>query len=358
MLRDLLGHQEGLVRPAVDVLRRRDLLLPEGRTVRRESVLLRRRSPSDVGVHNEERRPLLFPLEDHDCAGEGLDVVGVADADDVPPVGDEPRRDVLRDRPSGVALDRDLVVVPNPAEVVELHVPGERRRFGGDALLQAAVAAEGVDVVAEELEARLVELLREPLRRHRHADAVGHALPERAGGGLHAGGEAVLRVAGARRAALPEVLDRLDRHRHARRVALRGARLAARADVPHARHVEQAVNQHGGVTHGEDETVAVRPLRILRVVHEHPGPQGVGHRRHGHGRAWVPRVGLLHRVHGQAAKAVHRLLIGLLVALVYVLPVLVAMEETVQRDVLVRHVARRPGGPRASALTQGGPRLA
>ena len=80
-------------------------------------------------------------------------VVGVADAGDVPAVAHEARGDVVAEGEVGVAVDRDVVVVVDPAEVGELEVAGERGGLVGDALHQAAVAADRVDVEVEELEA-------------------------------------------------------------------------------------------------------------------------------------------------------------------------------------------------------------
>lgn len=50
---------------------------------------------------------------------------------------------ILGGGPGGVALDGDLVVVPDPAEVVELVVAGQRRGLRGEALLHAALAVSG-----------------------------------------------------------------------------------------------------------------------------------------------------------------------------------------------------------------------
>jgi hypothetical protein len=63
-------------------------------------------------------------------------------------------------------------------------VAGERRGLGGDALHQVAVGHDAVDPVVDDVVAGAVELGGEPLGGQRHADAVGEALPERAGGGL------------------------------------------------------------------------------------------------------------------------------------------------------------------------------
>ena len=90
---------------------------------------------------------------------------------------------------------------------------GERRRFRPDAFHQAAVAAHRVDVVVEDVEAGLVVARGEPSLRDRHADAGGDALPERAGGGLHARHEVVLGMPGRLAIELPEPADVIERHR-------------------------------------------------------------------------------------------------------------------------------------------------
>ena len=69
----------------------------------------------------------------------------------------------------------------------------------------------GVDVVVEQLEARLVEVRGQPALGDRHADAVAAALAQRAGGGFDAGGFAVLGMARAAAVQLAELLDLVQR---------------------------------------------------------------------------------------------------------------------------------------------------
>ena len=83
--------------------------------------------------------------------GDQVEVVGVADPGDVPAVAHEAGGDVVVVGDLGVAVDRDVVVVVDPAEVVELLVAGERGGLVRDALHQAAVAGDRVDVEVEEL---------------------------------------------------------------------------------------------------------------------------------------------------------------------------------------------------------------
>jgi len=49
-----------------------------------------------------------------------------------------------------------MVVVENPTKVVQAQVPGQGRRFRGDTLHHATVAAHSINVVVEDLETELV----------------------------------------------------------------------------------------------------------------------------------------------------------------------------------------------------------
>ncbi len=93
----------------------------------------------------------------------------------------------------------------------------------GDALLDVAVGDDRVDEVVERRLARRgvgVEQAALAARGHRHADGVAEALAERAGGGLHAGRQPVLGVAGGDRAPGAERLQVVERQPVAGQVQL------------------------------------------------------------------------------------------------------------------------------------------
>ena len=95
---------------------------------------------------------------------------------------------------------------------------------------------------------------------HRHADAVGDALAERAGGHLDAEGVAVLGVARGERAP--------------------GAQRLEVGELEAVAGQEQlAVLGQRGVPVGQDEPVAADPVRVGRVVAHHPLVEQVGQRR-------------------------------------------------------------------------------
>ena len=197
-------------------------------------------------------------------------------------------------------FDRDVVVVVDPAEVVEAEVAGQRRRFRRDALHQAAVAAHGVDVVVEDLEARPVVAVGEPLLRDGHAHAGRHALPERAGGGLHARDPVVFRMPGRLAVELAEVADVVERHRGLPQPLVVGIHRLRPGQMQHR------PEQHRGVAVGEHEPIAIGPDRILRIEAHHAVPDRVDERRQRHRRAGMPGLGLLDRVDRERADGVDR----------------------------------------------------
>ena len=88
-------------------------------------------------------------------------------------------------------------------------MPGKRDRLLADALHEAAVARDHVGVVIDDIIA--IALVEQPLGE-RHADGVAEALPQRAGGGLDAGGMAIFGMTRRLRVELAEALQLLDVH--------------------------------------------------------------------------------------------------------------------------------------------------
>ena len=67
-------------------------------------------------------RPLVL-LKDLQGVLDPVDVVGIADPQDIPAVTQEPGGDVLGEGDARAAFDRDVVVVVDPAEVVQPRWP-------------------------------------------------------------------------------------------------------------------------------------------------------------------------------------------------------------------------------------------
>src|SRR6516225_2626866 len=104
-----VGDQElGVLRPAVVAFGEADLFLAQRLAMRRGGILLMRRAVADVTVQNDEGRAALGVAKNVQRMLDPVDVIGVAHAQDVPPITQEPRRDILREGDARVAIDRDV----------------------------------------------------------------------------------------------------------------------------------------------------------------------------------------------------------------------------------------------------------
>ena len=130
-----------------------------------------------------------------------------------------------------------------------------------------------------------VEARGQPRFRDGHADAVAETLAQRAGGDFHAGGVPALGMARRFAAQLAEALQLIERQIV-------------------AGQMQQAVQQHGAVAGGEDEAVAIEPVRILRIVLQELRPERESHGGRAHRHAGVAGVGVLHRVRRKNADGV------------------------------------------------------
>jgi len=134
-----------------------------------------------MAVQDDQRRPAFGLPEYGERLFDALEVVGVADPQHVPVIAEEPRRDILGESNARAALDGDVVVVVDPAEIVDAEMAGQRGRLRADAFHQATVAANRIDVVVENLEAWTVVSAGKPRSGDRHANAGGDPLTQRTG---------------------------------------------------------------------------------------------------------------------------------------------------------------------------------
>ena len=195
---------------------------------------------------------------------------------------------------------RDVVVVPDPAEIIETEMTGERGSFGSNAFHHATVAADGVDVVIEDFKTWSVVSVGEPFLGDRHADAGRDTLAERAGGGFYSRHPVIFRVAGRFAVELAKPANVVQRHRWLSEIFVFGVH---RLD---AGEVKDGPEQHGGVAIREDEPVAVGPDRVLRIEAHDAIPNRVNQRRQRHWRTGMPGLGLLDRIDRERANCVDR----------------------------------------------------
>src|SRR5260221_8719872 len=102
-----------------------------------------------MAVQDNEGGTALRLFEYAESSLDQIDVVRVADPQHVPSVAQEPGRNVLGECDARAALDRDVIVVVNPTEVIETEMPGQRCGLGRDALHQAAIATDRINIVVE-----------------------------------------------------------------------------------------------------------------------------------------------------------------------------------------------------------------
>src|SRR5262249_37564058 len=112
--------------------------------------------------------------------------------------------------------------VVDPAEVVEAEMAGERSRLSAHAFHQAAVTAHGVDVVVEQLKARLVVAAGQPPARDRHTNAGGDPLAQRSRGGLDTRYQVILWMARRLAVELAEMPNVVERDRRLAQVLVLG----------------------------------------------------------------------------------------------------------------------------------------
>ena len=121
---------------------------------------------------------------------------------------------------------------------------------------------------------------------HGHADSRRQALPQRAGGGLDARRMTEFGVTRGFRAQLAEILQLVETQR------------------VNTDQMQDRIEQHGAMARRQHEAVAVRPVGVLGIELDVPGPQHGRHIGHAHGHAGVTGLGGLDRIHGQGADSI------------------------------------------------------
>ncbi len=266
-------------------------------------VLFVRRAVANVAVQNDEGGPACRLLEDAQCMLDSIGVVCVGDSEHIPAIREETGRDVLREGDARVPLDGDVVVVVNPAEIIQAKVGGERCRFRSNALHQAAVSTDGINVVVEDIEVRPIVAIGKPLLGNGHANAGGYALPERTSRGFDSRDQMVFGMPGRLAVEQAKGADIVERHRRlAQMLVFRVHRLSLR-------QVEHGPQQHRGVAIRKHKPVAVGPDWVLRIEPHHSVPDCVHQRRERHRRPRMSGLGLLDGVDGKRANCVNAQLI-------------------------------------------------
>ena len=113
-----------------------------------------------MALDDDKRRHILVPAENLDRLIKPLQIVDIADAEHVPAIGEETRRNIVAESEVGVSFDRDAVAVVEPAKISEHLMASKRGRFIRDAFHHVAVAAYDIDIIVKDREIRPVETMR------------------------------------------------------------------------------------------------------------------------------------------------------------------------------------------------------
>ncbi len=160
-----------------------------------------------------------------------------------------------------------------------------------DAFHQAAVADEHVGAVIDDRMTGPVELGGEQALGERHADGVGQALPQRAGGGFDARRDADLGMSGRLRVQLPEALDFVERQ-------------------VVAGQMEQARTAASSRGRSTARSGRGRATRMRRVVAQMPVPQRDRDVGHAHRHAGMSALRGLDGIHRERADRIGEFGIG------------------------------------------------
>jgi hypothetical protein len=202
-----------------------------------------------MAVDDDQTRPFGFGLRFFDRAIDLIEIVDVVDCRDVPSIGVEPFGDVFAELFLRRPFEGDMVRVEKQRQLAKpkMQPTGKRGGLAGDALHHVAFAAKRPGAMVDNRNGRLVV----PGRHHAfgdgHADGVGNPLSEGACGDFDARRHPTLRVSGRAGIPLAKLLQILDR------------------EVV-AAEMKTGIQQHRRMAAGQHETVAVRPVRMCRIV--------------------------------------------------------------------------------------------
>src|SRR6266404_796712 len=122
-----VGHEKlGVRRPAIRLLYELDLIFAERLAVRSTCILTMRRTIADMTIDDYDRWSSRRSRGIPQCVLDAIQVIGIPNAKDVPSVREKAARHILGEGNIGFTFDRDVIVVVDPAEIIELEVPGDR----------------------------------------------------------------------------------------------------------------------------------------------------------------------------------------------------------------------------------------
>src|SRR4029077_3315718 len=142
--------------------------------------------------------------------------------------------------------------------------------------------------------------MREPLLGNCHSYARGNALPERPRGRFYARNPMILRVPRRFAVELAEMTNVIERNRWMTEA------FVVSIDRLCAGEMEYRPKQHGSVAIRQNETIAVRPDRVLGIESHDAIPDRINQRSQRHWCTGMPGLGLLDRIDRERTNCVDR----------------------------------------------------
>ena len=270
---DIRGNGEGFLLPIVEFTHSLDGVVTQRFAVCACGICLRR-SVGNLSADDDQRRMFGVRLGVFNRLGNRFGVLAVCYILHRPAIGLEALADILGEREAGVAFNGDLVTIVEQNQLAKSKMARQRSRLRCNTFHEAAITAQHIGIVVHNRITITVKLGSEPRLRHSHTDSGRNALPERAGGRLHADGVRIFRMTRRFAAPLTEALEFLHRQ-------------------PVAKQMQQGIFQHRGMSGGEHEAIAPYPGCIFGIMF-HLFPEGKRHGRRSDGQTRMSAVRLLH----------------------------------------------------------------
>jgi hypothetical protein len=184
----------------------------------------------------------------------------------LPAGGCKPPIDILGESEGRRSRQDDPVIVVQNDELSQPEMTGQGGSLGGEPLHEVAVACEDIGEMIHHPVIRAVEAGSQMGLSDRHPHRCAESLTKGSRRHLRPRGMTALRMAGRLAPPLPEGLQIFE-----------GKVIAGQ--------IEERIEEHRAVPGGQDETVAVGPQRIGRIMLQVPRPEGVGRGRGPHRHA-------------------------------------------------------------------------
>ena len=134
------------------------------------------RTETNDALQNNNGRFARRVLKALHCSTNGIQIVGILDCHCVPSESLKFRGRIFRKCQIRFTFDRDVIVVINPAEVIQFQVTSNRCCFATDSFHEVAIGAKYVYVVIKEIRSVSIKTCGFPFGSHGHANTCANTL--------------------------------------------------------------------------------------------------------------------------------------------------------------------------------------